>query len=348
MRKTAPIDRLNEMNARLNDQSAVSRTAHASNESRRPVLTVVMPLHNGADQLRATLETLSLEYDGNFEVIAIDSSPDDETQKVASEFFHCLPIMVVTREDMIPWPAKTNLAVGMARTDYVCMLHQDDLWLPGRMAAVRRWIDGSPTADLHLAPSVFVDDKGRRLGSWTCPLPAERLLDRDLILSRLLVQNFVAVPAPVFRKQFWVDVGGMNERLWYTADWDIWLKFAQAGEVVYHQEVTSAFRIHGKSLTMSGSRNANDFRKQMEIVLNHYLDSVGPAIRGVAEPLGRASIEVNVAMAAAARGRLRDVGRLFHAMAGLGPKSSLAYLRLSRLHQRVLARFRAKLSGGLA
>jgi glycosyltransferase involved in cell wall biosynthesis len=307
-----------------------------------------MPLHNGADKLQATLETLRNEYDGDFEVIAIDSSADDETSKIASEFASCLPIDVIRRPDMIPWPAKTNLAVELARTDYLCMLHQDDLWLPGRMAAVRRWIDSAPDSDLHLAPSVFIDGKGRQLGSWTCPLPAECRLDRDLILSRLLVQNFVAVPAPIFRRQAWIDCGGMDVGLWYTADWDIWLRLAQAGKVVYHEDVTSAFRIHGKSLTMSGSRNAIDFREQMEIVLSRHLEGVGPAIRAIAEPLGRASIEVNVAMAAAARGSLRDLAKASCAMVDLGLTGTLAYLRASRLHQRVFARFRAKLSGSLS
>ena len=337
------------MIAAVNNEAASRMTAQArSGHDRGAVLTVVMPLHNGAGQLRATLETLRHENAGDFEVIAIDSSPDDETIKVASEFVNLLPITLLRRPDMISWPAKTNLAVEMARTDYVCMLHQDDLWLPGRMAAVLRWISRAPDADLHLAPSVFISDKGKQLGAWTCPLPAECSIDRDLILRRLLVQNFVSVPAPVIRRHAWVASGGMDADLWYTADWDLWLKIAHAGEVVYHQEVTSAFRVHGKSLTMSGSRDASDFRRQMETVLSRYLDKVGPAVRDVAEPLGRASIDVNVALAGAARGKVQELVKAIRAMVDLGPGGCLAYLRASRLHQRVFARFRARLAGGLA
>ena len=312
----------------------------------RPLLTVVMPLHNGADWLRATLDSLARETEGGFEVIAIDSSPDDRTCAIAEQFAHRFPLQVLRRPDVAAWPTKTNMAVKLARTDHVCMLHQDDLWLPGRMTAVRRWIQGAPDAALHLAPSVYVNGQGKRLGSWTCPLPSERNLDRNLVLSRLLVQNFISVPAPVIRRQAWIDCGGMEDALWYTADWDIWLKLAAAGPVVYHHEFTTAFRIHGSSLTMAGSRNAEDFRAQMEIVLDRYLDKVDVTLRRMAEPLGRASIDVNVAMAAASRGGLHHLAQAIRALLALGPKGITRYFRASRLHERVFARIEAKLGGG--
>ena len=157
------------------------------------------------------------------------------------------------------WHQKTNFAAGIAQADHLCWLHSDDIWLPGRAKSVRAWIDAAPDAPLHLAPSAIVDSDGRRLGVWRCPLPSDRPIPPTDLLERLLVQNFISAPAPVFRKDAWLACGGLDEALWYTADWDIWLKLGSLGPALYHDSVTTAFRVHGGSLTMSGSRDVRRF-----------------------------------------------------------------------------------------
>ena len=62
----------------------------------------------------------------------------------------------------------------LAQSPYVCLLSVDDVWLPGRAAAVRAWIEAAPSAVLHLAPTAIIDRHGRELGIWRCPLPTSR------------------------------------------------------------------------------------------------------------------------------------------------------------------------------
>ena len=77
----------------------------------------------------------------------------------------------------------------------------------------------------------------------------------DLLLERLMVQNFVAIPAPAINRDAFLRVGGMDKSLWYTADWDLYLKLACAGPVYYAHEALTCFRVHGDSQTMTGSRS---------------------------------------------------------------------------------------------
>ncbi len=49
------------------------------------------------------------------------------------------------------------------------MLHQDDLWLPGHVEAVRASIAKTPDAVMSVAASRFVDVHGRDLGKWSTP-----------------------------------------------------------------------------------------------------------------------------------------------------------------------------------
>lgn len=311
----------------------------------KPFLSVVMPIHNGAEWIGATLESVAAEPTAGLEIIVIDSSPAGDTAEIVERFAERLPLQLHRRPDVGPWQTKTNLGVEMAAADHVCMLHQDDLWLPGRAEAVRRWLTDTPEAVLHLAPSTFVDRHNRRIGPWRCPLPAGMILDPELLLERLLVQNFVSVPAPVIRRSAWLECGRMDEQLWYTPDWDIWLKLASAGPVVYHDEITTAFRVHGSSLTVTGSRDAREFREQMETVLERYLDRIPARSRRGIERAASASINVNVSLAAASGGSVRHLASAAGSVLSLGPVGMSRYLRDSRLRERVVSRLRARMAG---
>jgi glycosyltransferase involved in cell wall biosynthesis len=311
----------------------------------KPFLSVVMPIHEGAEWIEATLDSLAVEPNWGLEVIVIDSSPTSATSVIVEQFAQRLPLRLLRRSDLRPWQTKTNLGVELARADHACILHQDDLWLPGRVDAARSWLANTPEAALHLAPTLIIDRHGRRMGRWNCPLPADEVLGTEFLLERLLVQNFVSVPAPIFRRSAWLACGGMDERLWYTPDWDIWAKLTSAGPTVYHDDVTTAFRIHGSSLTVTGSHDAGEFRSQMEIVLERHLDRLPAASQRRVEPAARASINVNVSLAAASGGSLTAMFRAARNMLSLGPGGIRRYLRDSRLHERVMPRLRAKLTG---
>jgi hypothetical protein len=242
------------------------------------------------------------------------------------------------------WPAKTNFGVEIARAAHVCWLHQDDIWLPGRAAAVRNWLDDAPDAVLHLSSSAIVDGGGRVRGIWRCPFKIEGPLDAETLLERLLVQNFIAAPAPVYRKDAWLACGGLDEPLWYTADWDVWMKLAAEGSVCHHPAVTTGFRVHGTSLTVTGSRDAQNFAAQMQIVLDRHLPRLRRRSR-IVRRTSQASIAVNTALAGAAIGNLAGLLPAFGKVVALGPIGIHRYLRDSRILERVLPRVRAKLSG---
>ncbi len=307
-----------------------------------------MPSYRGEGWIDASLASLAAEAADTtgIEILLIDGSPTAATLDRARAFSHRLNLRTFERADLSSWQAKTNAGVEEARSSHLCWLGVDDLWLPGRAAAVRRWIDAAPDAALHLAPSAIIDAAARVLGVWRCPLPSGRELPRRLLIERLLVQNFIAAPTPVFRKDVWLSCGGLDEALWYTADWDMWLKLAARGTTLYHDEITVGFRIHGDSLTTAGSRDPAAFARQMHIVLERHVAALDGNSADV-ERIARVSIEVNAALAVGAMGDYSGLPAAALAVLRLGPSGIRRYLRDSRLTERLVPRIRAKLSGRL-
>jgi glycosyltransferase involved in cell wall biosynthesis len=324
------------------------RDPKTTSSAPRPWLSVILPVYRGEEWLDRTLGSVASEADAGIEVVVIDSSPTPDTMAIVQGFADRLTLSIVDPAGVDGCSPKMNLGVSRARADHVTWLCQDDLWLPGRIAAVRQWIAQRPDAALHLAPTAIIDRADRQLGIWRCPLaetPAP--LDRAMLLERLLVQNFIAVASPVIRRDAWLACGGLDLDLWYTGDWDLWLKLAAHGDVLYHDAVTAAFRIHGASATTMRSRDTADFAAQLRTVLERHIDALPRERRAAARRLAEASIAVNTALAAAASGQPGKLMSAVGSVVALGPVGAARYLHCSRIVERVVPRVRARLAGAL-
>jgi GT2 family glycosyltransferase len=249
----------------------------------RPWLSVIMPTYNGERYLRETFASMVEQDERGFECVVVDGGSTDSTRAIIDEFSRELDVRVFVRPEFPNWVGKTNFGFGQAAAEHVCMLHSDDRWLPGRAAAVRRALEQHPDLALLLNPSLIIDQDGRTVGRWRCPLEPDTVYSADALLEHLIVQNFVAVPAPAFRRDAALAVGGIDPVLWYTGDWDFYLKLARTGPTLYLDEMLTSFRIHGASLTMKGSANVESFRAQLETVLERHLPAIESAERRHAE-----------------------------------------------------------------
>lgn len=312
-----------------------------------PWLTIVMPVHNGADFLSETLDSLVQEVDESVEIILIDSSDDDACKEIVEEYQDRLSIDYSHRADLKPWPAKTNEAVRRAQAPHIAMLHQDDLWLTGRVEHIRAAIRAYPSATMYLAPSHIINSRSKSLGIWRCPFGKRKLWQGDDLLERLLVQNFIAIPSPIIFRESWLAVGGMDENLWYTADWDLYLKLASRGPYMYTDKATTAFRIHSASLTVTGSKSLDDFQRQMEIVVDRHATGIGSPHHDRALRLARISITINTALAAFLAGEPNRLWKAIWAFLRLAPPDLLRYIYYSRILERSWPRVRANFHGAL-
>jgi GT2 family glycosyltransferase len=312
--------------------------------SAQPWLSVIMPTYNGGATLGEALESIARQADPRVEVIAVDDGSSDGTLKLLDSYAGRLGLRLEARSHIGNWVANTNRGLQLARGEFVCFLHQDDAWLPGRLEALRTAIRDGGAVRLWLHACWFVGPNGRRLGKWTCPLPDRRDgFEPTEVLGRLLVQNWVGIPTPLFRRADALAVGGLDESLWFTADWDLWLKLAALGPTRYLPRPLAAFRIHAVSQTAKGG--PNELLHQYRAVQERHFPRwpVAPSLRRLVRAVADLATDVNGALAARFHGGRVCWGGLLARLARLGPEGWLRFWRDSRLAERVAARLRAKL-----
>jgi len=304
-----------------------------------PFLSVIMPTYNGERYIAAALDSIRGQHEG-LQLIIVDDGSADRTVDIVRDFSKSLPIRLLTPGRIGNWVAISNIGLREATSDWACFIHQDDLWLPGRIARLRPEMERAMGA-LVLHNATFVGPGGQPLGPWTCPLP-QGDVPSDQFIERLLVQNFIAIPSPVFRRTAALDSGALDEKLWFSADWDLWLRLGAIGPVRFVPETLSAFRIHPASQTAARRLQPNEWQDQLTTVLDRHLKTwpVTGKHRASVEQVAIASIAVNSALAAASRGEPVNHFEVLKKLVALGPSGWHRYLRDSRISQRVRSRLK--------
>lgn len=271
----------------------------------RASLSVIIPVYNGARYLGAAIDSVLSQSDDSVEVVIADDGSTDGSTTIIAAYARDRRVVAIDGAKRSNWVANTNRAVERSSGQLVTILHQDDLWLPGRFESLRAAVGRAPDCTLWLAHTRFMDSQGRLVGSWHLPFGrSTRTLTSNEVIDHLLVQNFVGMPTPVFPRTAFDSVGQMDESLWYTADWDLWIKLAHAGDVGISPNATTAFRLHALSQTMQGARREHAMKAQVDTVRKRHLPLVrDPRRRDEIRRAGEFSSELNAFASAVVAGQ---------------------------------------------
>lgn len=305
-----------------------------------PWLSVLMPIYNGASTLQATLDSVVDQAEG-IEFILVDQGSTDSSVDIASRYSDSMNIRLVSAPENKNWVQNTNQALGLARASRAALLHQDDLWRPGRAALFRSMFETQPQAALWVCGADYVDHTGRCIGALLPPFGARaRSFDGKAVLTKLIVQNTIALPSAAFPVTLAREIGGLDERLWYTADWNLWLDLASRGDVSWDPDRTVAFRLHSQSQTLSGSHDLNSFREQLAIPVSRHRESLPAHAEDRAIRMAEVSNLLNVWLASLYHGTRQPPWPVLSRFLALGPFCWHSFILHSRIAARVIPRLR--------
>ncbi len=311
----------------------------------QPWLTVIMPIYNGGDTLDAALSSLDSQCEG-LEIVAVNQGSTDNSRKLLEAARSRLPIRIIDNPDAKSWTENTNLGLREAASSLITMLHQDDIWSPGRAALLKEMSSRYPNVDIWVHGANLIDLKGNTVGHMCPPFGgAQRVLSFEEALSYLIVQNTVALPAVMFRRDAAMRKGGLDEDLWYTADWDLWLSLAQNG-LAWDPTCAASFRIHAASQTMTGSRDLQSFKRQLKTPMERHLVHLPDDLRKIARKRADTANAFNICLASLHHRRLRGCGSALKAIISLGPLEWREFLTRSQIVNRLVPRLKLAMKRG--
>ena len=142
--------------------------------------------------------------------------------------------------------ANWNTCIARARGQWVHILSDDDLVLPGFYEIYRRYIETYKCL-VVLGQSVFINEKNQWFDVSTPLQECDGLLDNALwVLSR---GNPIRTPGIVVARKAYEKLGGFTTDLVFTPDWEMWTRLAASVKFTYVNKPYSLFRVHSKSQT---------------------------------------------------------------------------------------------------
>jgi len=106
-----------------------------------PLITVVVPLHNGAQYIDQTLTSIQRQSLSAAEVIVVDDGSTDEGPAIART--HSVEAVVIQQERLGVAVAR-NRGLALARGRWVAFLDQDDIWHPDHLRRTLAWLAANP------------------------------------------------------------------------------------------------------------------------------------------------------------------------------------------------------------
>jgi glycosyltransferase involved in cell wall biosynthesis len=210
--------------------------------SQSPLVSILTPSYNQGRFLEETIQSVLSQDYPNLEYLIVDGGSTDGSVEVIQRFSDRLAWWVSERDD--GQTDALNKGFAHARGEIFAWLNSDDTYLPGAVSAAVNCLQAHPEAALVYAEANLVDEVGRIIG---------RFPSRQTNLQSLL-RGSVHIPQQTafFRSSAWKQVAPLDPSFHFAMDYDLWVRLAKLGPLVYTRGNWANFRLHGsgKSVTM--------------------------------------------------------------------------------------------------
>jgi glycosyltransferase involved in cell wall biosynthesis len=127
-----------------------------------PLVSVIIPVHNGARYLRAALESVFAQTYRPFEVIVVNDGSVDDSGDIAQSFDE---VRYIYQANHGVATARNN-GVDVARGEFFAFLDQDDLWIPEKLKLQMGELLSNHDLGYTLTQQQFFLEPGDTLPAW--------------------------------------------------------------------------------------------------------------------------------------------------------------------------------------
>jgi glycosyltransferase involved in cell wall biosynthesis len=201
-------------------------------------ISIVTPSYNQGKYLEDTLRSVIGQESGDLtlQYIIQDNCSTDITSEVLARYNGVENMHVRIQSDAGQADA-LNRGFRYSDGSILGWVNSDDVLLPGALKAVVEIFEGNPGVDVVYGDAFFINETGVIQGKYPTPKFSEKVLLNTCFLSQ---------PSVFFRRSIYDQVGGVRNDLHFCLDYNLWLKFYQAGgNFLYINKPLSATRMYG-------------------------------------------------------------------------------------------------------
>jgi glycosyltransferase involved in cell wall biosynthesis len=248
-----------------------------------PLISVALPVRNGANYLAAALDSILAQTFTAFELHVSDNASDDETPAILADYAaRDVRVKVSRSEELIPQPANVNRAARLGTSRWIKLFCHDDLMRPDCLAQIA----GAITEVAGTSIGLIGNGEQHLFGNgYRSPEPADEglltLSGKDAIARKLWdvrrAVPFPAVTTATVRRDAFEAVGGFD--LDYVHfDTFCWLELLTRFDYAVLSAPLTVNRIHGAQVAVharASLREFGDWRRFLPRYVKRHGDELG-------------------------------------------------------------------------
>lgn len=236
-----------------------------------PRISVVTPSYNQAEYIEATIRSVLLQGYPCLEYIVIDGGSSDNSVQIIQKYEKSIAYWV-SEEDSGQSHA-INKGAEKATGDLIVWLNSDDILLPNSLLTIGKvWMERKPDA---LTGSIqFIKQNG--------DFDSRHQVCNPDFETLLTCKDYINQMATFMSLKVWKDLGGVNQDLHYSMDFDLWLRFLEKGHTfIAINDDLAACRLQPDSKTLGQS---SPFHEEKFVVAFSFLQNVSRETKRRCEP----------------------------------------------------------------
>lgn len=252
-----------------------------------PLVSIIIPAHNAADYITATLDSALQQSYLSREIIVVDDGSTDATVAICTSYGRA--VQLLTQKNAGPGAAR-NRGILAAKGELIAFLDADDTWLPDKLERQVRLMFAEPRPDLTFTDFLFEREPGQplvRAFSLSPQLYGHRRLAtvdkgwvvQDSLFEPLLLRNYIGTSTVMAVKSCLVDAGLFDQTFPSAQDRELWLRVAKKYRLGYIDMPLTHYTFNPNSITRN---NEKRYRNVIRLLERHY-GAAGAQTRALVE-----------------------------------------------------------------
>lgn len=240
-----------------------------------PRVTVFVPVYNGEPFLAETIESVLTQTYRDFELLVVDDCSTDRSAEIVLSYSDSR-IRLDRNELNRGRPYTRNRGLQLARGEYFAVLDADDVCEPQRLEKSVAFLDAQPDIAAVGSAATYIDDSGRALFVQRVPSSS------DAIRRRIFTANCFVHSSVTFRRAAVLAIGGYDERLPYSQDYDLFLRLAADHRLANLTVPLVRYRVHGGQVSqkkMAAQRRLADGARSKAFYAQMARGAIDPAVQ---------------------------------------------------------------------
>lgn len=223
-----------------------------------PKISIITPSFNQGKYIEKTILSITSQNYPNLEYIIMDGGSSDNTLEIINKY----------REYITYWESKPDNGQSdaikrgfeISTGDILAYINSDDFYLPGTFLKIADAFENNPSVKWITGNGIYVNENEVtiRKNNYFPPLICPKTM--------LYGGNCFFQPATFWKRELYFSVGGIDQKINYSFDFDLFLKFLLIEKPLKLNYEVAAFRMHPTSKTSTishiGQNEHQDIRQK--------------------------------------------------------------------------------------